>query len=336
MIDWSKGVVSRYYATIVDPNTWRDTTSFDILGGSVNYSNSGIRGSADIECSEFDHENEYWIRIYLEAKQNFDTDLVPLFTGLACAPDINYNGRIQSSKIKCYSTLFPAEKKYLPLGWYAQSGSNGAIIIKDLLSEIIPAPITIDGSSPSITQSIVAEKDETTLSMADKILTAINWKLYIDGDGTVHISPKNREPVAAFGSEENDILEMNVTVSSNWDEIPNVFRAVGSGIASIAKDENPTSRFSIPSRGREIWAQETNCVLNDGEKISDYAERKLKELQKVSKTIDYTRRFVPNVKIDDYVWIKYPEQNISGIYLIESQTISLNYAGQVSEKSVGS
>ena len=330
MIDWSKGVVARYYATIVDPQTWRDIETFDITGGSITCSNSGVRGSADIDCIVFDHDNEQWIRIYLDARQDNEGELVPLFTGLASSPDISYNGRVQNSKVRCYSPLFPAEKKYLPLGWYAQAGTDGATAIKDLLSEITPAPIIIDGSSRSITQNYVAENEETALTMVDKLLDAINWKIYIEGNGTIHIAPFDNTIVETFGQEENDVLEMNVTISNNWDEIPNVFRAVGSGIASIAKDEDPNSRFSISNRGREIWAQETNCVLNNGEKISDYAERRLKELQQVSKTIDYTRRFMPGIRIDDYVWLKYPEQNISGPFLIESQTINLNYGGQVS------
>lgn len=335
MIDWSKGIVAKYYATIVDPKTWRDTTSFQVIGGSITYSNSGVRGSADIECDEFDHENEYWIRVYIEAEQDSDSELVPLFTGLACAPDISYNGKVQSNKIKCYSSLYPADKKYLPLGWYAQAGVNGAILIKDLLSDITPAPVVIDGSSQSITQNIVAENNETSLTMVDKILNAINWHLYTEGNGVIHVAPFSSDIAASFGKEDNDVFEMNVTISNNWDEIPNVFRAVGTGIASIAKDEDPNSRYSIVNRGREIWAQDTNCILNDGEKISDYAERRLKELQQTSKVIDYTRRFIPNIRIDDYVWIKYPEQNISGAFLIESQTINLGYGGQVSEKVVG-
>ena len=65
MIDWSKGIVARYYATMVDPKTWRDIETFDIIGGSINYTDSGIRGSADIDCKDFDHEKEYWVRIYL-------------------------------------------------------------------------------------------------------------------------------------------------------------------------------------------------------------------------------------------------------------------------------
>lgn len=335
MIDWSKGIVAKYYATMVDPETWRDIETFDIIGGSITFSNSGVRGSADIDCMSFDHENEHWIRIYLDAKQNNEGERVPLFTGLASSPDIKYNGRIQNSKVQCFSSLFPAEKKYLPLGWYAQAGTNGAIAIKDLLKDVTPAPVVIDGSSQSIVSNIVAESDETALTMVDKLLDAINWKIYIEGNGIIHIAPFTNSVKAVFGQEGNDVLEMDVTVSNNWDEIPNVFRAVGSGIASIAKDEDPNSKFSIVNRGREIWAQDTNCILNNGEKISDYAERRLKELQRVSKTVDYTRRFIPNIRIDDYVFLKYPEQNISGPFLIESQSINLGHGGQVSEKVIG-
>ena len=334
MIDWTKGIVARNYATIVDPNTWRDESSFDIIGGSINYTNTGIRGSADIDCREFNHESEYWVRLYLEASQNGESELIPLFTGLASSPGISYNGRIQESKVQCFSVLSPAEKVYLPLGWFLRAGTNGAIGIKDLLKDVIPAPVIIDGASSSITQNIVAENDETVLTMVDKILTAINWTIYLSGNGEVHISPFITDTVESFGYATNDVLEMSVSIANNWADIPNVFRAVGSGIASIAKDENPKSMFSIQNRGREIWAQETNCVLNDGEKISDYATRRLKELQKVSKTIDYTRRFMPNIHVNNRVWLNYPEQNISGPYIIESQTINIGYGSNVSEKVV--
>lgn len=335
MIDWSKGVVARYYATMVDSSTWRDQSEFDILSGSINYSDSGIRGSADIQCRDFDHDNEYWIRIYVSAMQGGESELVPLFTGLASSPDITYNGQIPNSKVQCYSVLSPADKIYLPLGWYAQAGSNGATLIKDLLMDVTPAPIIIDGSSSAITSNIVAENDETNLSMVDKILDAINWRLIIDGDGTVHITPLADGYSATFDYMESDVIELNVTVTNNWSEIPNVFRAVGAGIASIAKDEDPDSPFSIENRGREIWAQETNCTLSEDEKISDYASRKLKEAQRVSKTVDYTRRFMPDVHITDYVWLNYPAQGITGPFVVKSQTLNLGYGGQVSEQVIG-
>lgn len=335
MINWSKGIVARYHASIVDPGTWRDIDIIKILGGSINYTDSGIRGSADIDCKDFDHEKEYWIRIYLDARQQGEGELVPLFTGLASSPDVSYDGRIPSSKVQCFSVLSPADKVYLPLGWYAQTGSNGATTIRDLLSDVTPAPIVIDGSSASINQNIVAESGETNLSMVDKILNAINWNLYFDGDGTIHISPITSEIVERFDKEENDVLEMSVSVSSNWYDIPNVFRAVGSGISSIARDENPDSKFSIPNRGREIWAEEQNCVLNNDEKLSEYASRKLKELQNAYKTVDYTRRFRPGIKIGDIIWLNYPAQQLYGSFIVKTQSMEIGYGGRVSEQVVG-
>lgn len=335
MIDWSKGIVARYYASIVDPNTWRDTEDINILNGNITYSNSGIRNSADISCRNFDHENEYWIRIYLKASQSGESEKTPLFTGLASSPDYSYNGRVEESKVQCYSVLSPAEHIYLDLGWYARAGSNGAVAVRDLLSDVTPAPIVIDGTSQTLSQNIVAEENETNLTMADKILEAINWRIYLEGDGTIHIAPFSTEPVAVFDYRENDILEMSINVDSNWDEIPNVFRAVGSGISSVARDERSNSKFSIQNRGREIWAQETNCQLNDGEKISDYAQRRLGELQKISKNVDYVRRFRPGINIDDYVLLNYPEQRLNGFFQVNSQTLDLSYGGKVSEKVVG-
>lgn len=336
MIDWSRGITAKYYASIVDPSTWRDTSSIDIISGSIKYTNSGVRGSADLECATIDHDKEYWIRIYLEAKQGGIGELIPLFTGIASIPDISYNGRFHNSKVQCYSSLSPAEKIYLPLGWFARAGSSGGTVIKDLLSEYSPAPLIIDDGSPALIQDVISEKNETRLSMVDKILEAINWRIVLLGDGTIRVTPKETDVISAsFDHEINDMFEMNVSVSNNWYDIPNVYRAVGSGISSVAKDEDPNSKFSIPSRGREIWMQETDCILNNGEKISQYASRKLKEAQIVYKSVNYTRRFEPNIYVSDKVYLNYPEQNITGYFTIESQDINLSYGGQVSEQVKG-
>ena len=80
MIDWTKGLTTKHYATIVDPNTWSDISDLDILSGSVKFSESGERASAEISCSSFDHGKEYWVRLYLIARQNGETERVPLFS----------------------------------------------------------------------------------------------------------------------------------------------------------------------------------------------------------------------------------------------------------------
>lgn len=337
MIDWSKGMTSRYYGTIVDPYTWKDIAVFNIISGSIKYSNEGLRQSANLQCRNFDHDNEYWIRIYMDAKQGDDSEHIALFTGIASIPDISYNGRINTENVNCYSVLAPAEQVLLPFGWHILADVNGAESVRDLLSEVINAPIVIDGISPALTYTLIAESGESHLTMAEKILYAINWKMIIDGDGTVRLLPidKSIDNIPIFDYASNDVIGMDVTVKKDWYAVPNVFRAVTESMMAVARDEDPDSRFSIPNRGREIWMEETDVALNENEKIGEYAERRLKEEQSLYLTVNYNRRFDPNVKMSDLVRIRYPEQGINGIFEITSQSLTLNYAGEVSEEAVG-
>ena len=337
MIDWSKGISARYYAAIIDPYTWRDVLEIDnIISGSIRYSDIGERVSADVECRTFDHDNEYWIRLYLVAKQGDNIERVPLFTGIVSNPNISYNGRRETNNLQCYSPLSLADKVYLPLGWYVGSGSNGAQTVYDLLSGVVMAPIVMEeiseDSIPVISQNVIADNGETVLTMVDKILDIINWKIVVNGDGTIIISQYSGDVTGSFSQQGNDIFEMDVTVSNNWYDVPNVYRAVGSGVSSIARDEDPNSIFSIQNRGREIWVNDIDCVLTEDEKIGEYAIRKLKEAQQIYKTVDYTRRFDPDVHISDIVSINYPAQGISGLFIVKSQSIELGYGGRVTEQ----
>ena len=314
MINWNEGITARYYASVVDRSTWQDVSSFDISGGSIKYSDSGVRESADLNCSNISPDNEFWMRIYFDIEQGSNHDRVPLFTGLASVPDTSWVGRFNTSNLQCYSVLSVTEKVFLPLGWYASAGANGARTIRDLLSDSTPAPIVIEGVSPNLSQSIIAEGSESKLSMVDKILKAIDWRIKIRGDGTIVICDLADDISANFNYLNNDIIEMDVQVARDMHDIPNVFQAINNDMISVARDEDPDSPFSIVNRGREIWMQETNCVLNDGEKIGEYARRRLKEEQKLYRTISYNRRFLPDIRPTDMVAINYPQQNINGIF----------------------
>lgn len=335
MIDWTKGITARYYCAIVNPNTWKDIRTINITSGSIKYSDSGIYESADISCRDLNQNEEYWIRLYLDARQEDEGELIPLFTGIASIPDSSYSGRINSKNVQCYSVLGPAEKVLLPLGWYVPIGSNGAIAIRDLLKSVIPAPIIIEGESPYLSSSIISESGESVVSMVNKILNSINWRISIDGDGTVRIKRKASMVSAVFDSINKDIIGLDIGIKENRYDIPNVFRAISDGLVAIARDENPNSEFSIQNRGREIWMEDRNCVLNNGEKIGQYAERRLKEEQNVYRTINYNRRFKPNIKIGDIVKINYPEQGVSGFFRITSQSLNIGYGGEISEEVVG-
>ena len=128
------------------------------------------------------------------------------------------------------------------------------------------------------------------------------------------------------------MLEPQVDISYDWFSCPNVFRAIGEGISAVARDEDPDSPLSIPSRGREIWMEESDCELMENETIAEYAQRRLKEEQAVNTIMSYARRFCPGITVGDLVEIHYPRQGISGVYEVTDQSIDIGAGVKTSEE----
>ena len=331
-MDWNKGFSSAYYGQFIDPLTWRETERFELTGGSVKRTADGLRESADIDCIEFTHE-ERWIRLYLDTRQGDDSAHVPLMTGLTSTPEDDINGYLTSNSVQIYSVLKPVEDVLLPRGWYAPAGNSGAGVIRNLLS-VTPAPVSISGTSPNLSASIIAEGGESNLSMAEKILEAIDWRMRIEGNGTIILEPKPTRESARFDALENDVIEPQLKKKRDWFSCPNIFRAVIDSVSAVARDDSPDSPLSTVSRGREIWEEDDNCELNEGETIAEHARRRLKEAQAVAESVSYDRRFRPGLYVGDLVRMSYPKQGIEGLYRIESQDIEMTHGASTAEEVV--
>lgn len=330
-MDWSKGYSASFYATLVDPRTWRSTERIEIMGGSISRSVSMLMESADIECRRYPAGIEKWIRIFMDVRQGGSSAHVALFTGLATSPSRDIDGNRVSHSVECYSVLKPAADVLLPRGWYALAGQNGGALIESLLG-VTPAPIVVEDASPALSESIVAEDGESRLSMAEKILLAINWRLRIGGDGTITVCPQATEASARFGETASDSIEPKLSTSEDWFPVPNVFRAVIGDLSETATDDSPTSQLSTVTRGREIWAEELSPTLADNESLASYAGRRLRALQMVASTASYDRRYNPDVYVGDLVALSYPKQGLDGTYEVTSQKIELGYNARTSEE----
>lgn len=330
-MDWNKGYSSAWYGYIIDPATWRETTRIDITGGNIAHEIEGLRESADVDCINYGNKREQWIRIYLDVRQGGSSEHIAVFTGLACSPSRSIDGILETNTLQCYSVLKPAQDVLLKRGYYIPAWTNGAEAVRELLS-VTPAPVFIEGSAPSITMSIVAEDGETHLSLAEKVLTAIGWRLRITGNGGITICPEATRESGSFDAVSNDSIEPVLQIDSDWYGCPNVFRAVQNDLTAVARDDSPDSPLSTVNRGREVWAEDTSCDFNSGESIADYARRRLKELQSISVTAAYDRRFDPKILTGDLVRLKYPRQGLDGLYYVTSQRIELGYGGRTSEE----
>lgn len=330
-MDWNKGYTARYFCSTIDPVTWKDVERFEIISGSINRTNSGLMESADLTCFKRHIQKEQWIRIYLDAKQD-DSERVALFTGLATSPDRRIDGLVEENPLACYSVLKPCEDVLLERGWYAQKGMDGAKLVERLLSRSTPAPIEVKPHSPALTNHIIAEDGESCLSMSQKILAAINWHLVIEGEGTIFVEPQSKEIVAKFDTFENDTILPQIDYTDDWYECPNILRTIVDDTAVVIVDDDDDSELSTKRRGREVWAEETNVNLSEAESQITYTRRRLKELQSRSVEISYKRRYTPNIRVGDMIYLNYPKQGIQGDFTVMSQSIELGYNAETTEK----
>ena len=332
-MDWSKGYSARYYAMQVDPTTWRDISRLDITGGSIKRTPTGLRCSASLDATQDVEGIEMYVRVYLDTAQDGEYAHEPLFTGLATSPKRDSYTTLQDRSLDCYSVLKPADDVILSRGWYAMAGADGGELIRDLLS-IIPAPVEIDTAPPVLSSTIIAEDNETHLSMADKIVTAMNWRMWVRGDGTVRVAPYSLDPVATFDPLEYDVCEAPLSIKEDWYSCPNVYKAVSDDMTGIARDDDPDSPLSTVRRGREVWMVENNVTLSGNESVAEYATRALREAQRIQKSVSYRRRFVPAVFPATVVRLHYPAQRVDGDFIVTSQSINLGFCASTSETVV--
>lgn len=329
-MDYSSGYEASFFATFVDPVTWADLSRIEIVSGSISRSDDALKQSANLVLREqYEEANDRYIRIYMDAHQGNDSERVPLFTGLASAPKEGYNNGVVDGTLECYSVLKVAEDIFLDKGWYASAGQNGGTLVENLLS-VIPANVEIADNPPPITASVVAEDNESRLSMAEYIVDSIGWRLQISGDGSVLVSPDPDEPSAIFSPYDYDVIETSFNKSRDWFSCPNVLRVTTGDFSAIVRDDSEDSDLSTVNRGREIWAAEDNVTLSNNESLGKFGLRRLQELQAKTEKVDYKRRFVPEVNQDDMIRINYPD--LQGDFYVESQDITLGANANTSEK----
>ena len=329
-MQWDKGYTASFYLAEVDPQTWRSAGRIEVISGQVTRSRDALMQSADVVCRNCPQALERWVRVYMDIRQETGASAhVPLFTGLATSPKTDHDGNLRTNSVTCYSVLKPAADILLPRGWYALAGQDGGKLVADLL-DVGPAPVEVEQSAPALSSTIVAEDGETNLSMAWKILTAMGWRLRIDGNGSILVCPPASESSVTFGTSF-DAIEPVLSITEDLFSCPNVFRAVIGDQSTVSMDNNPDSLLSVGNRGRQIWAEEINPVLAGGESLQSYSDRRLAELQRVMTTAQYNRRYHPNVMPGDWIALEYPNVGLLGTYLVLNQSVTLGYNAQTAE-----
>lgn len=323
MIDWTKSMTQTFEFYKVDPLTWKDTELLDkIRSCSIDRDEeTQTLGSAIIDATEV--LDECYIRIYLIASQNGNTEKVALGTYLVQTPSTSYDGKSTSISMDAYTPLIELKEGLPPLGYSILKDTKIMDVAYDLCREHMRAPVVKTNSTKTLYSDFVANTDDTWTTFVNDLVSNADFKLDLDEVGRVVFSPI--QDIASlqhrwiYTDDNSSILYPEVTNKRDLYGIPNVVEVVystdSSYLFSRIVNDDPNSPISTVNRGREIVYRDTSPNLSGEptqEMLNDYATQLLRNLSCLEHRITYSHGYCP-VRIGDCVLLNYKKAGLNNV-----------------------
>ena len=332
-----------YYT--VDPGTWKDNEMLTNVKTTTitRDSETATLGSATIDVTET--LGEEYVRIYLITIQNGIKEKFPLGTFIVQTPSSTYNGSIRNVTMDAYTPLLELKEKMPPLGYSLLKGENVMNRVYQLCNENARAPVVMPTCDTKLYNDFVANASDTWLTFNADLMANAKYKFDLDEMGRILFSPEqdtaSLQPVWHFNDGNSSILQPEITLDHDIYGIPNVVEVICSSgrdiyYAKVVNDDE-NSPTSIQQRGREIIHRVTNPGFSgdpSNAMVQEYAERLLKELSTIKRTVSFTHGYCP-VRVGDCVLLDYERAGITDIKArIISQTIKCESGVQITAKAV--
>ena len=330
-MDWSQSYSATWRVFRVNRGTWADAEELKSVDGvsASRTADGNLLESGSMELTG-DFTSDYY-RIVMTAEQGGEVERVDIATLLfdINGGDDNY-GRT-AREADGFSVLYPASTKTIIEGEYAPKGVDGAEYAASLLANSINAPISVEGSF-TLNDHVVHEIGSNVLDAVWSVLEAGNFIIQIDGRGIVHIKPKPTEPSLLIDSSSMGIIMNGISFDSDISEVPNRYIVIIDNNKTIASNDDPESIISTVIRGYCVDQVDESPVPVNGETLSAYADRRLKELSVMKEERSYTREYAAGVHL--YSIIRSSIDEMHGDYRVESQTIDCGRGITVQEKAI--
>lgn len=328
-MDWTRGYSSYIEVNLVDPVTWQDKEALDVLECSIDLSSDGEGGSASLKLKR-GLPKPQWVRIWLVADQGGIGSRVPLFTGITSVRRDDPTWVDIPTQVDCYSSLLVPDKWLLPRGYYVGEGSDPIRVAASLLRGHILSSVIMDGEcNEQLSSNIIAEDNETALTMSRYLVETYNWRLRVDGLGDVTITNDDSPALSLDSSYDIVVTDGIDDTKDEWDKPTTLEVIFSNGSVEVVRDDEAISEL-----GFEVCQRETDVSLSGGESAESYAKRRLRELRATSRTVKWTREFVPNVFPGDVVDVVLPSKGINGLFRITSQSLSFGGGVTVNEEVI--
>lgn len=321
-MDWRKHYDSEWVVYRVNPLTWADDEAVSgVQGFNVTCSNGGViqAGSVEMDGEPLD---EAYYRLVLYAGANGLRERFDIATMKCVSLSGSYDSGTETSSADAKSVLYPASTNRLEHGSYAPAGSDGISLVVEMLSKVIDAPVYGSGSF-TLDEPVVFDLDKSVLEACWLVLKAGNACMQIDGRGEVLVTTMPQEPSLVLDEGAYSILHTSASYSVDLASVPNRYMAVSGTDVAIATNDNPLSPVSTVSRGYYNDMVDKAPKRVNGETLSAYAERRLRELSTVKVQHSYKREYWPDVMVFSLVRGTIDELGLVGDMRVTRQSYSI-------------
>lgn len=345
MIDWTKSMNQSYEFYTVDPGTWKDdkqVTTIESCTINRDESNDTL-GSATFDTTE--EMDECYIRAYLIASQNGETEKVPLGTYLVQTPSVDFDGRSKDISMDAYTPLIELKESPPPLGYSLLKDQEIMPIAYALCREHMRAPVVEAKSTKTLYQDFVSNVDDTWVTFISDLVANADFKLGLDELGQTIFNPvqdvASLQPVWTYKDDNSSIMYPDIKNKRDLYGIPNVVEVIYSktdtALFSRVVNDDVNSPISTVNRGREIVYRDSNPSITGNptqEYLDQYATQLLRDLSCLEHTITYKHGYCP-VRIGDCVLLNYERAGLKNVKAkVISQSIKCETGCPVEETAV--
>lgn len=345
MIDWTASMQQSYEFYVVDPSTWKDSELIEnVESCTIDHDSSNATlGSATIDCTEA--MDECYVRVYLIAIQNGETEKVPLGTFLVQTPSIGFDGKKQKISMDAYTPLIELKGIMPPIGYTILKDEPIMDMAYRLCRENLRAPVVKPSDSEDLTGNFVANTDDTWLSFLTDLIANANYKFALDNTGRVLFEPEqdvaSLSPVWTYDDNNSSILYPEIEDERDLYNVPNVVEVIYSNssryLYSRVVNDDVNSPISTVNRGREVVHRIYNPSLSFNptqDYLDNYAKQTLRDLSCLEHTVTYTHGYCP-VRVGDGVLLNYKRAGLTNIQAkVISQSIQCTTGCPVQETAM--
>lgn len=344
-IDYHRGHAGRMTYRLVDWDGAGHYTEVADLGGVTGctvetsiLTELGVGGSisyvGDVDMTD------RLVRVYYTAAQGDDEEVNALATCFldASARTFDESGTVGDAEL--YGVLRVAALRTFGGAVVVPAGTVAVTRAKQLV-EACGLPCVAEASSYALAKPRVwtAEECPTYLDVIDDLLDCAGYVRRTDGMGTVVLSayrsPADKQPSVTFSDEEPDapgvrwrrasggdwepyehLPESDIpfapAVEWEWDafDVPNKVTVIcsvadGDPLVASATNDDPTSPYSVQSRGYTVETVEQVSEIASQAALADYAAQRLDSLSSSVESVTVTHMWTPEFALGDVARILY-------------------------------